>query len=323
MSRKIVITGANGFIGSNLVKLALEKGYDVYPIVREGSSPRLLSELETEIYRTDFLSYQRLNRSFKQIGNDVDLFIHCAGVTEARNTDEFQRGNVQVTENLLKTIKVSGIGIKKFVLLSSLAARGPGLEKEETGDDPISDYGSSKLQAESILRDHDLPSLIVRPTAVYGPGDLAFLELVKLLKLRLSIMLGNPESKLTFIHVEDLCELIMQSNLFSDPRIYAYDGKTYTQRQTLKAFKEAMDIRSSLTVKVPSKFFLDLTRLLNGASLALTGRTWKYTPEKAKELIAEDWSIGQNNELLKIEPKHSLNSGVSQTVEWYKEKGWI
>ncbi len=321
MKKVIVVTGANGFIGSNLLEKAAQNGFEAVGMVREGSDVSFLDRSKIQIKRVDYSSYKKLKSSLEGIGKEIHYFIHCAGVTESINPEGFETGNVKVTENLLKTLETSNVKIGKFILLSSLAARGPFSGNEV--DHPISEYGRSKLKSEKLVQESGLPYLIVRPTAVYGPRDKAFLELAKLIKNRVQIVLGNPDSKLSFIHVEDLIGLILSADKISEKMVYGYDGRIYSQKDVNNAFKAAMNIRRTITIPIPSDFFVKLSTVMNATTLSLLGRSWKYTPEKALELTAEDWSVDQRIKSYTFQPRYRLEEGVKNTIDWYRTEKWV
>ena len=113
---------------------------------------------------------------FREQYGKFDYIVHNAGITKADKASDYMRVNCEYTKSLIDTLIASDMVPQKFVFISSLAAYGPGDEKEfnrittEAPPHPITAYGRSKLQAEAYLQSHkNFPYLILRPTAVYGP----------------------------------------------------------------------------------------------------------------------------------------------------------
>lgn len=318
MKKSLFLTGANGFIGSHIAEKAVEKNYQVFALIRSNADITYIKDLPIELIEVDYFNYRQLLRTFKRF-EKIELFIHCAGVTESESEAGFESGNVQVTQNILKTLSAAKLDVNHFLLLSSLAARGP---HKSNGDkeQPISGYGRSKLKAERILRDFDFSYSIVRPTAVYGPRDKAFLELVRLVKWRIEIGLGNPNRKLTFIHADDLCELIFHTAKSKEDLVYGWDHGHYSESDLTEPIKRAFGVKKTLKIQIPTIIFLRLTKVMNWLIQNLKGQNWTYTEEKAGELAA-DWQISE--ELNEFKPMYDLESGIRQTISWYRDNGLV
>lgn len=283
--KTVLITGANGFIGRNLVHYFANNNWFVLAGVRAG---RVINENHENIQRLE-LDYQDISKLSDTLAPfSIDLVIHAAGVTVAGNTSLYYRGNLDTTQALLDAVKDT----KKIILLSSLAAHGPG-KKEK--DEPISAYGKSKLAAEKCVKGASFSYTIIRPTAVYGPHDQAFLPLLKWAKKGVSIQLGPASRKLTFIHAYDLCRLIFESIEADEKLVYGWDGKIYTQKELMDALRAAVSSKRTLKVYIPSWLFLTVCTGIDIILAKFLKLPWAYPPEKVKELIAEDWSISEKH----------------------------
>ncbi len=169
----VLITGATGFIGSHLAEELHRKGYKLRCLVRKTSNLRWLKHLPIEYIYGDLFDAEMLRRSVE----GVDYVYHVAGVTKAKNREEYFRGNHLGTRNLLDAVREVKPDLKRFILVSSLAAVGPSLNgqpvDETTHYHPITSYGESKMEAEKecLQLTDSIPVTVVRPPAVYGPRD--------------------------------------------------------------------------------------------------------------------------------------------------------
>jgi len=304
----VLITGANGFIGSHLVTQCQKNGFEVLAGIREGSDLSRLSDLKVPIVPLNYLDGDVLKAQFQEI--ELDYLIHVAGVTQANSKQGYHDGNCTTTKNLLAAVSTS---LKKFVLISSLAARGPGCNSIDT---PISPYGESKLEAESLVRNSGTKFLIVRPTAVYGPGDLAFLPLFRWAKRRIIISLGNADRKLSFIHVTDLCRLILAKLGSNEETMYASDGKTYSLTEMNTVVKKVTGRKRYIYISISSLLFKRMMKVSEFFISTIFKKTVKYPAGKVDELIASDWSIDSKGKEAEIE--FNLIDGFEDTLRYYE-----
>ena len=310
---KILITGANGFIGSHLVEECQQRGYDVLAGVRKGSHLSNLKHLETDLIELDYSNPQNLKTQLAQ--EKLNYVVHAAGVTVAQSEEGYSVGNCATTTHLLAAIRKHPI--KKFVYVSSLAARGPGIASI---DNPISQYGVSKLRAEKLLEGSETPFLVVRPTAVYGPRNIEFLPLFKWANRGLTFRSSGLSTKLTFIHVTDLCGIIFDQIDEKEPLIYASDGRTYTQVEINKIIMGAVKRQDYLAIPIPAWFLQTLVGLIEFIVSKIFRRSWAYPKGKVKELTASDWSI---KEEISVDEKIPLKEGFYEMAEFYLAKGWL
>ncbi len=184
----LAITGGTGFVGSRLIALAVEAGHQVRALTRRraGGAERISTWVAGDLRDTAALA---------RLCEGADAVIHVAGVVNAPNRAGFAAGNIEGTRNMLAAAE--GAGVRRFVHVSSLAAREPGM----------SDYGWSKAEAERLVEDSLLDTAMVRPPAIYGPGDMEMLELFKLAKRGIALL--PPGGRLSVIEVGDLGRLLL------------------------------------------------------------------------------------------------------------------
>src|ERR1041385_4347690 len=193
----VLITGATGFIGSHLAEELHKKGYKLRCLVRKTSNLVWLEHLPVEYVYGDLFDEEILKKS----GKGVDYIYHVAGLTKAKTREEYFRGNHLATKNLFHAAREAKSNLKRFVLVSSLAAVGPSLNgspvDERTAYHPITAYGESKMEAEKecLNAAHSVPMTIARPPAVYGPRDKDVFEFFNTMNKGLQPMIGFNEDR--------------------------------------------------------------------------------------------------------------------------------
>jgi len=199
----VLITGASGFIGSRLRDALLASGSDVVAIRRPGSPP---SKAGRSV-QADYANVAELERVVAT--EKPDYVLHVAGVTKGTSYEDFRLGNVMPTRNLLGALHRQHPDTKRFVLVSSLASYGPSAtpapHREADPRRPIEYYGRSKLEAEEVVEEESggIPWTILRPSGVYGPGDVDYFNLFKSAMRGWNVFFGNRNRCMSIIYVDD------------------------------------------------------------------------------------------------------------------------
>ena len=327
MKERVLITGASGFVGYHLIVECLAKDLEVYAAVRTTSQLEHLRSLPITFVELDFTNVAALKAALVQ--GRYDYIIHAAGVTKAESEAAYTRVNADYTRNLCAA--ASEAGVKKFVLLSSLAALGPGATAgqaitEQDTPHPVTLYGKSKLLGEQYaLAFKDLPLIVLRPTAVYGPRDRDIFILLKTLTHGVEPYIGRQDQKLSFIYVKDLAAITVQA-LFSPVRRASYnvaDGCVYNRYALCDIAKQILK-KSTLRVHLP----LPVVRAMALAQEKLAawkGKAATLNRDKLAELTAANWScsIERLQQDLGFTPRFDLEKGLGQTLQWYKENNWL
>jgi uncharacterized protein YbjT (DUF2867 family) len=186
MSQVLAVTGGTGFVGQHLLRIAREAGYPLRALTRRPQAPE-----EGIIWvRGDLDSPESLD----ELLLGADAVIHIAGLISG-SPAQFAAVNVGGTAALLAA--AARVGVRRLIHISSLAAREPSLSR----------YGESKSQSEALVQSSGLDWTIVRPPAVFGPGDRETLELFRM--ARRGFVALPPRGRFSVIHVEDLCRLLL------------------------------------------------------------------------------------------------------------------
>lgn len=299
---KLAITGGTGFVGRHLITLALAKKHEVRALARSPQpAVQGLEWIEGAIDPAHNLD---------RLVEGVDAVIHVAGAINAPDRAAFAACNIEGTVAMLAA--AHNAGVTRFVHVSSLAAREPAL----------SDYGWSKAEAERRVESSGLDWTIVRPPAVYGPGDREMLELFRMAAR--GFMVVPPEGRVSVIEVGDLCRLLLACARQEGLRkVYEIDDGTargLTHRELALALGEAVGKRVSV-VRAPGF-------LLRGASLVdslVRGKKARLTPDRVRYFCHPDWvarrSMAPPVRLWK--PKVTTIEGLRATANAYRAAGWL
>ena len=183
----LAVTGATGFVGSRLTAVAREAGHPVRALTRGPRAPEPgQTWIEGALDNPEALA---------ALADGADAIVHAAGLINAPDRAAFDAVNVAGTAAMIDAARATGV--KRFIHISSLAAREPGL----------SDYGASKARSEQVVAASGLDWTIVRPPAIYGPGDRETFELFKM--ARRGFVALPPKGHFSVIHVDDLAGLIL------------------------------------------------------------------------------------------------------------------
>lgn len=335
-NKRVLITGASGFIGSTAVDKALELGYETWAGIRKSSSRRYLQGKPLHYIDLHYNDKEKLREQLREVVQQVGRFnhiIHIAGVTKAMHKSDFDRVNYQYTRNLVEALKACDAMPDTFLLMSSLSALGVG---DERGYSPIRDdhqpnpntaYGSSKLKAEHYLKGVEgLPYLILRPTGVYGPRDRDYLILMKAVERGLCVGAGFKKQLLTFIHSEDLASVIFSliGRGITGRAYIVADGDIYSDSAFNSIVQHALHRRRVLKLRIPL-FLIRAAAWISERLSALTGHAPTFNSDKYRIMKQRNWScdISPLQEDIGFKPRWRLREGVEQTVAWYRAEGWL
>jgi len=323
-----VVTGASGFVGSHIVDELLRNNARVRCILRPKSSTRWLDAKSIEIVRLEEMDLDGLSRAVA----GATWVVHAAGITQAKSPKEFHEINVGGTERMLRAAMALNGTLQRFLYISSQAAGGPAAERRPVleGDrpDPASTYGVSKLRGEELtmLLKNRMPVVSIRPPAVYGPRDKAFLRLYRMLKGHVMPVLRANE-RFTLVYAEDLARAVYLA--LTHPRaageVYFVGEPESTDSVEMgECIRRSLGSPWALTVRPPG-FLLQAGALVAELVGLATGQPPLLSREKLREITAGDWlcSSAKIRSQLGWTPQVELEEGIARTTSWYREAGWI
>lgn len=322
---KVLITGASGFIGSRLRDELLAAGSDVVAIRRPGSPP---SKAGRSV-EADYASVPDLERIIS--AERPDYVLHVAGVTKGNSYEDFRLGNVMPTRNLLTAVRQEHPDAKRFVLVSSLASYGPSAtsapHREEDPPTPIEHYGQSKLEAERVVEEESagVPWTIVRPSAVYGPGDVDYFNLFKSAMRGWNVYFGNRDRCMSMIYVDDCVRgvlLAAQHENSVGKGYFLTSDNQVTWEQFQSEVVRVVD-RSVRTVDLPEQL---VTIAAFGGELVsrIDKKPRLLNLQKAKMGAQQAWTcVGDAARRdFSFTTEVDLAEGARRTHEWYVANDW-
>lgn len=299
----IAVTGGTGFVGTRFIDIATAAGHEVRALTRRPRRPqRQVEWVDGSLEDPDAL---------RKLVTGCACVVHIAGVLKGSDASDFQRGNVEGTLAMLAASTAAGIS--RFVHVSSLAAREP----------KLSLYGASKARSEELVERSGLDWVIVRPPAVYGPGDKETLDLFKMASRGQIFM--PPKGRLSLIHVDDLARLLLAcagedapSKLVIEPD----DGRSggWSHGEFGDALGKAVGTHAR-TISTPKV----LLSLASRADRLVRGSNAKLTADRVAYFCHPDWvvSAGKCPPPDLWAPQVETGRGLSETAAWYEREGWL
>lgn len=285
VAKRVAVTGGTGFIGRALCARLLAEGYPVRALVRDTARAADLAASGVTLVPGDLDDRDAL----RVLLDECDVVIHLAGAVRGNSQQAFDRTNVRGTQNLLEALAARD-DLPGLLLVSSLAAREP----------ELSWYARSKYQAEQCLRQGpaDLDWGIIRPPAVYGPGDKEMLPVFLWMARGIAPVPGDPAARVSLIHVEDLAGAIVASL-----RLPGLQRRTFTLHDgtpggydwdEMAATAGAVWRRKVRLVRLPGPL-LDVLARANLALSRMLGYAPMLTPAKLRELRHPDWVVNNDD----------------------------
>lgn len=321
---KVLVTGASGFVGSHLVE-ELAKKHTVVALVRKTSKLLWLDTKKIEL-RYGEIGEEKLP---EEIFSGIEAIVHCAGLVRAINPDDFYRINHLGTKNLLKSVVQYCPDLKKFIFVSSQAVYGPAKSfryKKVGEEEPISDYGKSKLLAEQELKKYSgkINWTIFRPASVYGPRDQDVRIFFQLIQRGLRLQTVRPKF-FQLVFVRDLARIIARDLEKTDNsgKIYfVAEPEPYSLNDIGKIIA-LVAAKRTIPVIVPDFAFLLAGRISELiAKISKHPKTFNY--QKSQELIQRFWLADVSQTLNDFSIQWTnFTDGAKITYDWYLQNNCL
>jgi nucleoside-diphosphate-sugar epimerase len=298
----LAITGGTGFVGKRVIDLAVARGYAVRALTRRPQpDANGIAWIAGSLDDTDSLA---------RLVEGVDAVVHVAGVVNAPTLPDFLRGNAGGTANMVAAAEQAGV--RRFVHVSSLSARKP----------LLSHYGQSKQLAEAEVRASTLDWTIVRPPAIYGPGDMDMRDVFRMARLGLAML--PPPGRMSIVHVDDLARLLLAlvdrdpGRIILDPDDGVPGG--WSHEDFARAVGTAVG-RKVVPIALSSKTLSIAARV----DKALRGRKARLTQDRVGYMVHPDWTIDPAHRPDKAlwAPEIPTRDGLVATAEWYRANGLL
>ena len=328
---KILITGASGFIGSFIVEEALKRGFETWAAVRKSSSREWLKDERIHFIELNLSSKAQLVEQLR--GMDFDYVVHAAGVTKCLNKADFHRINTEGTKNLAEALLEVKMPLNRFVFVSSLSIFGAIKEQEPYEEiresdtpQPNTEYGRSKLEAEQFLATTTLPYIILRPTGVYGPREKDYFIMAKSIKGHSDFAVGYKRQDITFVYVKDVVQAVFLAldKGENGRQYFLSDGEVYQSTTFSDLIYEELGRPWWIRITAPV-WVLRIVTFFGEYIGRMTGKVTALNNDKYNILKQRNWrcDIQPAIDELGYQPTVKLEQGVNETIQWYKDHGWL
>jgi dihydroflavonol-4-reductase len=325
MSGRALVTGASGLVGSHLVDLLVESGTrHIRVLARKTSNLKWIEGVPFEKHIGDVTQpWQELVPAV----DGMDVVYHVAGATKALHPRTFFEVNERGTRNLLEACVNLKEPPGRFVLVSSAGAQGPSPTDEplrETDEPrPVTQYGRSKLAAERAAHEYmnRLSIAIVRPGAIYGPREMELYPAFRSVQRGLTVKLGASRRRFNLGHVRDVAKGIQLAGTVeaAGGETFLIGGPNVDQGEFARAIAKALGKKRFLSPAVP-KPFIYFAALLSSLVGQITRKPRIFIWGNARRLLAKNWTfdLEKAQNILGYRPEYNLDSGVRDTVDWYR-----
>ncbi len=326
---KVLVTGATGYTGTILIKKLLVQGVDVRAIARETSNIEPFQGQDIKWFRGEVFDLKIVQQAIE----DVSYVFHVAAAFRDAKSSEQDYRNVHLvsTQHIAQEAKKNP-NFKRLIHVSTMGVHGhianpPG--NEDSPFAPGDDYQRTKVEAENWLRDfakeNGFPYTIIRPCAIYGPGEKRLFKLYKMVAKKNFPVLGKGKCWYHLVHVDDLTNAMLKAAVEE------------------KALGEAFIIGSSEAIRLEDiaqiiakeyKVPLKIIRLpiapffLAGDICEAICKPLKIEPPIYRRRVAfyskdRNFSTKKMQDVLGYIPQWSNEDGIIESARWYKENNWL
>jgi nucleoside-diphosphate-sugar epimerase len=324
---KVALTGATGYTGGRLLAALLARGHDVRALVRPGSSrpPASPPPYWVEGDLRDRAAADRLVEG-------VDAVVHVAAVYRtAGHPDAYYREvNVGGTERLLEA--AARAGVRRFVHTSTVGVHGDVRQPPADESAPIAPgdvYQATKAEAEAralaFHRERALPVTVVRPGAIYGPGERRLLKLFRAIARGRYAIVGSGRAYYHPVYIDDLVEgyflALVRAEAVGEAFILA--GPSYVTQRELAAVVARHTGGRVLPFRVPATPLRWAGALVEAVCVPLGLEPPLHRRRVEFWTKSRAFSIAKARRVLGYAPRVDVEEGVARTARWYRDAGWL
>lgn len=335
MGMKVLVTGANGFIGQHLVRNLINDGNSVRALKHSNLKLNFIKESEVEWLNADL----RNPNSLKNICNNIDIVYHLGAISRNevdKTWEDYEAVNINGTKQLLEQAALANV--KRFVFVSTVEAAGFGNgidpRKETDQPNPQNNYGKSKLEAEQIVLNSPLKieRVVLRLPMTYGPGTFLIIpKLFGMVKKGIYPIIGSGQNKMEFAYVGNIVKAILlvgEHKNANNELFYVSDERSYSIIEVIKSIANSMNCKV-IFIKIPKSiaYVIAIIWELVAKILPFPPIISKVSkkPFFSKETVwwttrnVNTVSISKIQNLLGYEPPYTIKQGCQETSKWLIE----
>jgi dihydroflavonol-4-reductase len=326
--QKILLTGANGFLGSHIVRQLLKQNYQVRALVRKGSNKATIAELPIEYVEGDINDLPAMYEAAR----GCDAIIHAAvlaQVNPARSLNIW-KVNCDGTENILKA--AVAINAQRLVYVGTANVCGFGT-KQQPGNETFpfagakygSDYMNSKFTATQLvkryIREQNLPAIITNPTFMFGAMDTKPTSNALLLELYKGKLIGYPQGGKNYVYVGDVAVAIVNAlKQGSIGESYILGNENLSYQEVFKLITDIINVQNPRMAIPPTiaKIYgylsdilakIGVSTLVNSSMIAIANDGHYFTAEKAIRELSM--------------PQTPISVGISEAFDWFRQHNYV
>ncbi len=326
---RILVTGGTGFTGAALVKRLLADGHEVVALdYNEGLETPELRSQGADVHRGSVTDAELVDRCME----GVDVVHHLAAAFRELNVPESHYDDVNVEGTRITLEAAHRHGVKKFIYCSTCGVHG-NIERPPADEDapiaPADYYQRTKYEAEPLVKayvDKGLPSLILRPAAIYGPGDPErFFMIFKRVAKGSFPMFGNGKTLYHPLYIDNLVDafVLAMESARGDGREYLIADEEYYSIEEI-----VREVGNALEIPLKIHHYPVTPLVIAGHIMEKACKPFRITPPIFPRRV--DWyrqnrafDVSRAKRELGYKSRVKLDEGLRRTAAWYKERGYL
>lgn len=325
---KVLVTGGNGFTGSHLVRRLRKEGASVRMLARDPARCGDFSKIGVEIARGDIRDPAAVDRAVE--GTEIVFHLAAAYRTAGLPDGDYRDIHVIGTENVLSSCLRHGV--RRVIHCSTVGVHGhidTPPATEESPYHPGDIYQVTKLEGErkaaTFGRESGLPVTIIRPCAIYGPGDMRLLKLFRIASGRIKWLLGDGKNFYHMVYVEDLCDAFLLAAIRENVagETFIIGGKEVLSLDQLVDLIAAVLGAPGSIVHLPASPVRVLAMLCERLCEPFHIPPPIYRRRVDFFTKSRSFDIRRATTLLGFAPAVEIREGIRRTADWYRKKGLL